>query len=89
MERLVKLVGVGLRVRVPIHHLQRPLGVQVLNLLILVVLWVHFLLALPLLGRHAVLVWLLLLLLADLLCKLLDLLALLGAMAPRVVHQAP
>jgi hypothetical protein len=40
-------------------------------------------------GRHAVAVWLLLLLLTELLQKLFDIPAILCAIAPRVVHQKP
>jgi hypothetical protein len=89
MEHLAMLLGVGLRVGEPIDRLQRPLGILVLHLLILVVLQVHFLLALLLLGRRTVLARLLLLLLVDLLRKLLDLSALLSTVTPGVVHQAP
>jgi hypothetical protein len=83
------LIGAGVIVEVVVDNLQLPLSLLKLHLLVLVLLWIHLLFVLPLAGRHATLEWLLLLLLAELLCELLDFPALLDAVAPRVVHQAP
>jgi hypothetical protein len=88
VEPLLVPVSAGVGVRVAGDCLQHPLGVLELYLLVLVILWVHLLLALLLSGRCTILALLLLLLLTDLLCELLDFKALLGAVAPGVVHQA-
>jgi hypothetical protein len=79
------LVAAGLRVRVAIDDLDRPLGILELHHLV-VALVGNLLIAFPLVGRCAVVAWLLLLLLAELFRELLDLLALLGVVAPGVVH---
>jgi hypothetical protein len=73
MEHLAMLIGAGVGAGVVIEGFQCPLGILVIHLVILVMLWIHLLFALPLMRRHIVLVWLLLLLLMDLLHKLLDL----------------
>jgi hypothetical protein len=73
MEHLAMLIGAGVGAGVVIEGFQCPLGILVIHLVILVMLWIHLLFALPLMRRHIVLVWLLLLLLTDLLHKLLDL----------------
>jgi hypothetical protein len=90
MEVLAVLVVTGFKVGVGvvIDDLDRPLGILELHLLLLVP-GGNLLLAFPLMGRHAITAWLLLLLLVELLCELLDLPSLLGAMAPRVVHRTP
>jgi hypothetical protein len=59
------------------------------GLLLLIALMGHLLLAFPLAGRRAIVAQLLLLQLTEMLHKLLDLPALLGAVAPRVVHREP
>jgi hypothetical protein len=87
VELLAALIVAGLGVRVAVDDLDRPLGVLELHLLLVVALMGNMLLAFPLVGRRAVVV-LLLLLLMELLYKLLDLSALLGAVAPEVVHRA-
>jgi hypothetical protein len=74
---------------VAIDDHDRPLGVLELHLLHLVALVGNMMLAFLLVGRCAVVARLLLLLLAELLYELLDLLALLEAVAPGVVHRAP
>jgi hypothetical protein len=88
VELLVALVVIGLKVRVAIDDLHRPLGILELHLLA-VELTKNVLLAFPLARRRVITVGLLLLLLAELLHNLFDLPALLGAMAPKVVHWAP
>jgi hypothetical protein len=75
IERLAALVVTGLRVGVAIDGLQRPPGILELHLYVFLLLRVHFLFALPLVGRLAVLA-LLLHLFAELFCELLDLPAL-------------
>jgi hypothetical protein len=85
----VAIIGAGVRVGVVIDDLERPLGVLELHLLLLVALGGNLLLALPLPRRRAITTRLLLLLLAELLHELLDLPALLRALAPRVVYRAP
>jgi hypothetical protein len=87
MERLATLIGAGVGVGVAIDDLQCHLGVLELHLFILVLLQIHLLFALPLVGRCVVLVWQLLLLLAELLCKLLDLLALISVVPLGVMHR--
>jgi hypothetical protein len=74
---------------VVIDNLNHHLGILGLYLFLLIALGGNLLLAFPLVGSHAVVAWFLLLLLTELLRKLLDLSALLGAMAPGVVHRAP
>jgi hypothetical protein len=86
MELLAALVVARFRVRVAVDDLDRPLGILELHLL-LITLVGHLLIAFSLAGRHAVVAQLLLLLLAELLHELLDLSALLGTVAPGVVHQ--
>jgi hypothetical protein len=75
MEHLAVLVLIGLRVGVAIDGLQCPPGILELHLYVFLLLRVHFLFALPLVGRRAVLE-LLLHLLMELFHELLDLLAL-------------
>jgi hypothetical protein len=75
MEHLAVLVVTGLRVGVAIDGLQCPLGILRLHLYIFLLLGVHLLLTLPLAGRRAILA-LLLHLLTELFCELLDLPAL-------------
>jgi hypothetical protein len=87
MERLAALVVTGLRVRVAIDGLQCPLGILKLHLYVFLLMGVHLLLALPLAGRHAILV-LLLHLFTELFRELLDLPALDRGMAHGVVHRA-
>jgi hypothetical protein len=87
VERLVALVVTELRVRVAIDGFQCPLGILELHLCVLLLLWVHLLLALPLGERHAILV-LLLHLFTELFHELLDLPALRRAMERGVVHGA-
>jgi hypothetical protein len=86
VELLAALIVAGFRVRVAVDDLDRPLGILELHLL-LITLVGHLLIAFSLAGRHAVVAQLLLLLLAELLHELLDLSALLGTVAPGVVHR--
>jgi hypothetical protein len=86
MELLVVLVVAGLGVGVTIDDLDHPLSILELHLLLIGALTGNVLLAFLLAGRCVVTMGLLLLLLAELLCELLDLLALLGTMAPGVIH---
>jgi hypothetical protein len=89
---LAALVVAGFRVRVgvAVDNLDRPLGIlEHHHLLIIITLTGNLLLVFPLVGRHAIIVQLLLLLLTELLRELLDLPALLGTVAPRVMHRAP
>jgi hypothetical protein len=88
VERLVTLVGVGVGVGVAVDNPHCPHGILELYLFLLVLLGIHLLFALQLVGRRAVLVRLLLLLLAELFRKLLDLLALHDAVVPGVMHWA-
>jgi hypothetical protein len=88
MEQLAALVVTRLRVGVTVDHLDHPLGILELHLL-LVALVGNLLLAFPLAGRRAITARLLLLLLVELFHELLDLSALLGVVAPGVVHRAP
>jgi hypothetical protein len=88
VELLAPLLVAGLRVRVVVDDLDHPLGILELHLLLVIALTGNVLLAFPLVGRHAIMTGLLLLLLAELLCKLPDLLALLSVVGPRVVHRA-
>jgi hypothetical protein len=83
LELLAALIVIGLRVEVAVDDLDRPLGVLKLHLLLVVALTGKMMLAFPLAWRRAVMVGLLLLLL----CKLLDLLALLDVVTPVVVHR--
>jgi hypothetical protein len=55
VERLAVLVVTGLRVGVAVDGLQCPLGILKLHLYVLLLLWVDFLLALLLTGKHAIL----------------------------------
>jgi hypothetical protein len=87
MERLVALIVAGLRVGVATDGLQYPLGFLELHLYVFLLLQVHFLFALPLAGRRAVLMQLLHLF-TELFRELLDLPALQRAMARGVVHWA-
>jgi hypothetical protein len=87
MECLATLVVIGLRVRVTIDGLQCPPGILELHLYIFLLLWVHFLFALPLAGRCAILA-LLLHLVTELFRELLDLSALQRGMACGVMHRA-
>jgi hypothetical protein len=88
VELLVALILARVGVRVAIDTIECPLGVLELHLLLLVALGGNLLLAFPLLGRCAIVVWLLLLLLTELLYELLDVLALLCAVVLRVVYRA-
>jgi hypothetical protein len=83
------LVVVGFRVGVAVDNLYRPLGILELHLFLVIALIGNLLLAFPLAGRRAIVAKLLLVLLTELLCELLDLSALLGTMAPGIVHWAP
>jgi hypothetical protein len=74
---------------VAVDDLDHPLGILELHVLLLVTLMGNLLLAFELARRCAAAAWLLLLLLMELLHELLDLLTLLGVVAPGVVHQAP
>jgi hypothetical protein len=87
VERLATLIKVGLRVREVIDGLQLPLAILQLHLFILVLLRIHFLLALLLAGRCTILVRLLLLL-TELFHEVPDLLAFSSAVAHEVIHQA-
>jgi hypothetical protein len=89
VELLVMLVVAGLGDGVVVDDLDCPLGVLELHLLLVVALVGNMLLAFPLAGRRAVMMGLLLLLLVELFHKLLDLPALLSAVAPGVVDRAP
>jgi hypothetical protein len=87
MERLTTLVVTGLRVRVVIYYLQCSTGILELHLYVFLILRVHFLFALLLVGRRAILA-LLLHLFVELFCEFLDLPALRCTIAREVVHQA-
>jgi hypothetical protein len=87
VECFAALVVARLGVRVAIHGLQCPLGVLELHLLVFLLLGVDLLFALPLAGRRAFLVWLLLLF-VELFCELIDLSTLTHAVACGVVHRA-
>jgi hypothetical protein len=91
VELLAVLVGTGVRVGVAVDSLKRPLGILegYLLILLLVTLLDDLLLALPLPRGCAVAAWMLILLLTELLCKLLDFPALLHIVAPGVVYRAP
>jgi hypothetical protein len=86
MEHLTALVVTGLRVRVAIDGLQYPPGILELYLYVFLLPRVHFLFALPLVGRRAILA-LVLHLVAEIFCELLDLPALRCGMARGVVHR--
>jgi hypothetical protein len=88
VELLVPLVITGHGVGVAVDDLDRPLGVLELHRLLTIAVTSNMLHAFLLSGRHVIVMGLLLLLLAELLCKLLDLRTLLGTVAPRVVHRA-
>jgi hypothetical protein len=88
VELLAVLVVTGLAVRVALDDLNCHLGIPELHLHLIIALSGNVLFAFLLAGRRAVTVELLLLLLTELLRELLDLSALLGAVAPRVVHRA-
>jgi hypothetical protein len=87
MEHLAALVVTGLRVGVAIDELQCPPGILELHLYVFLLLWVHFLFAFPLAGRHTILA-LVLHLFTELFHELLDLSALRRAMVHGVVHRA-
>jgi hypothetical protein len=87
VERFATLIVTGLRVGVAIDGLQCPLCILKLHLYVFLLLGVHLLLALPLMGRRAILA-LLLHLFTELFCDLLDLSALRHGMTRRVVHRA-
>jgi hypothetical protein len=89
MELLVALIVIGLRVGVAVDNIDRLLDTLELHLLLVVALTGNVLLACPLVRRHAVAAGLLLLLLAELLHKILDLPTLIGVVTPEVVHRAP
>jgi hypothetical protein len=89
VELLAMLVVTGLGVRVVVDDLDCPLRVLELHLLLVVALMGNMPLAFPLAERRAVMVGLLLILLVELFHKLLDLPALLSAVAPGVVDRAP
>jgi hypothetical protein len=88
VELLATLVITGHRGVVAVDDLDHPLGILELHLLI-AVLMSKLLVPFPLAERRAIVAWLLLLLLTELFHELLDLLALLNAVVPRVVHRAP
>jgi hypothetical protein len=83
VELLAVLIVTRFGVRVAIDDRNGPLGIPELHLLLLVALVGNLLLAFPLVGRRAVMARLLL---VELLHELLDLLELLAAVVPRVVH---
>jgi hypothetical protein len=83
----VALIIAGLRVGAAIDGLQCPPGILELHIYAFLLLWVRFLFALPLAGRCAILA-LLLHLIAELFCELLDLPAFQCGMARGVVHRA-
>jgi hypothetical protein len=87
MERIALLVVAGLKVEVAIDGLQCPSGILELHLYVFLLLRVHFLFALPLAGRGAVLV-LLLHLVTELFHELLDLSVFRRGVACGVVHRA-
>jgi hypothetical protein len=87
VECLATFVVTGLRVRVAVDDLQSPPDILELHLYVLLLLWVDFLLALPLTGRCAILLRVLLHLLTELFRELFDLPALRHAMARGVVHR--
>jgi hypothetical protein len=87
MERLAALVVAGLRVGVVIDGLQCPPGILELHLYVFLLLWVHFLFALPLAERCVVLA-LLLHIVTKLFHELLDLPTFRRGMARGVVHRA-
>jgi hypothetical protein len=74
---------------VVIDALENPLGILQLHLILLVALGGNLLLVLPLSGRCAIMARLLLLLIAELLHKLLDLPVLLRVVVPGVMYWAP
>jgi hypothetical protein len=74
---------------VVIDALENPLGILQLHLILLVALGGNLLLVLPLSGRCAIVARLLLLLIAELLHKLLDLPVLLHVVVPGVMYWAP
>jgi hypothetical protein len=82
------LIVAGLRVGLVIDDLQCPPSILELHLYVLLLQWVDFLCALPLMGRCAILSRLLLHLLTQLFCELLDLPALRHAMVRGVVHRS-
>jgi hypothetical protein len=84
VELLAVLVVAGIRIGVVVDDLDCPLGVLELHLILVVALMGNVLLE-----KCAIAVGLLLLLLTELPRELLDLPALLSAMAPGVVHRAP
>jgi hypothetical protein len=88
MELLVAFIVTGLRVRAAVNDPDSSLGILELHLLI-VALMGNLLLAFPLAEKRDIVARLLLMLLTKLFHELLDLSALLGVVAPRVVHQAP
>jgi hypothetical protein len=88
MELFAALVVTRFRVGVDVDDLDQPFGILELHLL-LVTLTGNLLLSFPLVGRRAITVRLLLLLLTKLLRELLNLPALLDVVAPGVVHWAP
>jgi hypothetical protein len=67
VELLAVLIFTGSEVRVVVDHLDRPLGILELHFLLLLTLVVNLLLAFPLAGMRAIMAWLLLLLLMELL----------------------
>jgi hypothetical protein len=82
------LVGAGVRIGLVADGLQCPLGILELHLFVSILLWIQLLFAIPLAGWHTILTLLLVLRLTELFHKLPNLLALLGAVAPRVMHRA-
>jgi hypothetical protein len=88
VELLAMLVVDRSRVGVAVDDLDRPLGILELYLLVIALIG-NLVLAFLLVGRRVITARLLLLLLAELLCELLDLPALLSVVAPGVVHHAP
>jgi hypothetical protein len=87
VERFVALIVAGLIVRVAKDGLHLPLGVLEFYLFVFLFLRIHLLFALPLVGRHAFLAWLLLFFM-ELFHELLDHPALTCTMAHGVMHRA-
>jgi hypothetical protein len=67
VELLAVLIFTGSKVIVVVDHLDRPLGILELHFLLLLTLVGNLLLAFPLVGMRAIMAWLLLLLLVELL----------------------
>jgi hypothetical protein len=87
MGRLAVLVVARLRVRVAVDGLHLPLGILECHFFVPLFFEIHLLFALPLSGKRAFLVRLVLSL-VELFCELLDLPTLTHAMARSVMHRA-